>query len=440
MKFKAKALSNLIFIASSNTEGNIRYLDYIPGSVFLGVVAKEYDKFDNPFDVFFSGKVKFKDGNIVINSKSSIKIPLMYYHEKLNKKNIYNWWKLKKEDFKENQFKQIRKGYFNKDYQFVEIEYDYSQKSARDYANGRSKKSAMFGFKSIPKGSEFYFEIDIDESISEHDKKLILNTIVGEHYVGKSKRSEYGVIEVSKCDFESFNNYNESKDNYDFIYIKSRVALFDKNGNPTYDVVNFHKNLTKENIVYEHNHIRHYEYVPYNLVRKEDTQRCVIDKGSVVVLKNVSKDILKDISKGVGGFLSEGFGEVIVNPEFLFNKKINLTKYSAREEHKLDSDSSLIKYLKMKQQQKQNESKLILEVKEAVEKYGKWFSNITKSQWGNIRILTTFDDYKSKIINYISGGVFQWREDQIEKMKEICEKDREFVKLFATLIMKKAKK
>jgi len=438
MKFKVKALSNLIFIASSNTEGNIRYLDYIPGSVFLGIVANNYDKFKNPFDVFFSGKVRFSDANLIINQKPSLRIPLMFYYEKLNKQNILNYAFLTKEDFKV-QYKQIREGYFNENFEIKKVEFDYSQKSARDYDLGRSKKSAMYGFRSITKGSEFYFKVEVDD-IDDNDKKLIKESLIGIKLAGKSKKTEYGMIEIIEANFDEYNKTAKNS-SYDFIYFKSRAVLFDKNGNPTYDVVNIHPELKKENIEYKLNQIRYYEYTPYNFVRKEDTQRCVIDKGSVIVLKNVSKKILDEISNGVGGFRSEGFGEVIINPEFLSKKYIKF-KTSIKEEN-LETEnvnSKLIKYLKNRQLQKQNSAKLIREVKQCIKEKGKWFFNISKSQWGNIRILSSFDDYNERIINYISKGVFRWREDQINIMKDIVNHKSEFVTLFATLMMKKAKK
>jgi len=438
MKFKVKALSNLIFIASSNTEGNIRYLDFIPGSVFLGIVANNYDKFKNPFDVFFSGKVRFSDANIIINQKPSLRIPLIFYYEKLNKQNILNYAFLTKEDFKV-QYKQIREGYFNEDFEIKKIEFDYSQKSARDYDTGRSKKSAMYGFRSITKGSEFYFKVEVDD-IDEDDKKLIKDSLLGIKLAGKSKRTEYGLIEISEADFDEYNKTTKNS-SYDFIYFKSRVVLFDKNGNPTYDVVNIHPELKKENIEYKLNQIRYYEYTPYNFIRKEDTQRCVIEKGSVVVLKNVSKKVLDEIANGIGGFRSEGFGEVLINPQFLSKKYIEFkTPIQSVNLETENVNTKLIKYLKNRQLQKQDTATLIIEVKKCIEEKEKWFFNISKSQWGNIRILSSFNDYDERIINYISRGVFRWREDQINIMKNILKNNKEFIALFATLMMKKAKK
>jgi hypothetical protein len=62
--FKIKFLSDVILRATSNTEGNIDNLDFISGSNFLGIVSKNYKKFQNPFEIFHSGKVRFGDATI----------------------------------------------------------------------------------------------------------------------------------------------------------------------------------------------------------------------------------------------------------------------------------------------------------------------------------------------------------------------------------------
>jgi hypothetical protein len=51
LTFKIEFLSDIVLQASSNTQGNIELLDFIPGSNFLGMVAKNYNNFENSFDI-----------------------------------------------------------------------------------------------------------------------------------------------------------------------------------------------------------------------------------------------------------------------------------------------------------------------------------------------------------------------------------------------------
>jgi hypothetical protein len=50
--------SDVVLNSSLATEGAINTLDYIPGNVFLGIVAQKYDEFGSEaYDIFHSGKV-----------------------------------------------------------------------------------------------------------------------------------------------------------------------------------------------------------------------------------------------------------------------------------------------------------------------------------------------------------------------------------------------
>ena len=89
--------------------------------------------------------------------------------------------------------------------------------------------------------------------------------------------------------------------------------------------------------VMEETQIRYHAYSPWNGARKtRDAERLVILPGSVIVVRSANPpdpDILKN---GVGIFRSEGFGEVLCNPAFLFCKSLaegeNRTKCSTGNE------------------------------------------------------------------------------------------------------------
>jgi hypothetical protein len=436
--FKLKAISDLIFIASSNTEGNIKYLDFIPGSAIFGAVANM--KFDMKL---LNNKIRFNDGHVLINEKISYKIPLVYHYKKdigIDTGEIYNSLKLEKEDYEKDQFTQMRSGYMNEDLEISEIEFNYSQKSARDYSKGRSKKSQMYGFKSIPKNSEFIFSVTFEDEVDEE----IVDLVQKIKYLGKSKRNEYGNVEIKKI-----NNVNDEvrRESFDelILYFKSRVCLIDENGNPTYDLCAIHPKITKENIVYEKNKVRFYRYSPYNYVRRGyDSERYILEKGSVVVLKNIDSSVENDIKKGIGAYLNEGFGEVLINPWFLKDKNYFIKKVDEeKKEIEIPLKTNLGKILKNRRIIRENEIKLVKEVYELIEnnEFTKWFSNIRPSQWGNIRMLADSEHYFEKIKEYISKGVKKWREDQIEKFLNVIKnKDREFIKLLANQMAKKAKK
>jgi CRISPR/Cas system CSM-associated protein Csm3 (group 7 of RAMP superfamily) len=425
-QYKIKLLSDLVLKASANNEGNIRYLDYIPGSAILGIVAREYESFENPFDVFHSGKVKFKDATILINGKKSYKVPLSFYYEKLNPKSFYNIHLLD-DIFSKGQLKQKRSGYINEGFDFKEVELRYSQKSAYDKKQRRSKDGSMFGYKSIEKGSEFVFEIEYEGVDIEQIEKALL----GKRHLGKSKSAEYGYVKISKIegikevkeDFEKLENVA--------LYFNSKVALFDNEGNPTTDVKWI---LDGVEVDYSKTQIKLYSYIPYNEKRKYfDSERFCIDKGSVVVLKRATKEQLKRIKRGVGAFLSEGFGDVLVNPSFLQKEEFSLKKVEIKDEVENSQEGQITLFLKQRKEKEEYINSILKEADEFVNNYKDWYK-LSSSQWGRIRaICRSFDNPKEEIREYLDKKIKK------ELIDLLVDKDIRLIELIAMNFQKELK-
>lgn len=88
--FKLTLLSDIILQKQSKGKNQSR--NFISGAVFLGIVARHYDEFANPFEIFHSGLVRFSDGKPFINNKIAYKIPLCFFCPKdsHNFNEIYN--------------------------------------------------------------------------------------------------------------------------------------------------------------------------------------------------------------------------------------------------------------------------------------------------------------------------------------------------------------
>jgi len=199
MIFQVEFLSDIVLPSTSNTEGNIQNLDFIAGSNFLGMVARNYDKFEDSFNIFHSGFVKFGDAHILKDGKQTFKMPLSYFHKKLEDKRIYNHHLLTEKEFKEfGQLKQKRNGYITANNEVIDIDYNYAQKSAYDKDKRRSKDSSMFGYSSLKAGTTWQFCIKYDDNISQNDLELLKTSIIGTKRLGKSKSSQYGLINISQ--------------------------------------------------------------------------------------------------------------------------------------------------------------------------------------------------------------------------------------------------
>jgi len=441
--YQVEFLSDIVLPATSNTEGNIQNLDFIAGSNFLGMVAREYDKFENSFDIFHSGKVRFGDATLLHHNKPTYKMPLSYFYEKGKEETLYNHHIIT--DFKAfDQLKQKRNGYITKELEVVYIEYNYSQKSAYNKETRTSLEGSMFGYSAMKKGLKWQFSIKIDDSISEEDVKLIKKTILKSNRLGKSKSAQYGRIEISEIigseALASLNGETKSPlPNSDILYFNSRVALVDENGNPTYDLKYICANA---NIEYPKSQIKTSTFTPYNGAMQTKTyERIVIDKGSVIVLKDISQEQLDEIKKGVGVYLAEGFGEILINPRFLSGNGFPLIKNKEKEEAQKPIEAPLTKFLKQREEYKKDKLNILNDVDDFIKEYKTLYKNIKPSQWGKIRSICTSgeDDFIGDIREYISSGTKKWEERQISTLLD-KEYRLEFIKLLSIQMPKQGEK
>lgn len=455
--------SDIILKASTNTEGDSPNLDFIPGNAFLGMVARNYDKFKDPFYVFHSGEVKFGDGDILIESlvdgkialKSGYKIPLCFCNLKVGE-GYYN--RLFLSDEKEQnlidsqkQLKQLRDGYINEDYFSHSFNYNYSQKSAHDEKNRRSKDEAMFGYTSFDKGLKFLFSIECsdDETLDQIEKFLL-----GEQLLGKSKTAQYGRVLIEASNLNDKIDSFKPDDNLTYLYAKSRIALFDEFGNPILLRNASDLGLKSGQIDFRNSHIKVGNYIPYNAKKIScEMMRYFIKKGSVITIRNLDKD--EKIPKYIGSFQNEGFGAILVNPKFLnvdsSNENFDIAKNNeklvkfkkAQIKNTKEPQTNLIKFLS----KKEREDTQFLELVDKVEAFKNKVKTPTNSQWSainNFAISSKNDDEMIKNIEkFISSGVSKkdWdgcRKDFIEKIKSISNK-KMFVRLLSARCRKDSK-
>ena len=379
--FKVTFLSDIVLHGSSNSEGNIETLDFITGSSFLGMVAKNYDEFAktfDTFDIFHSGKVRFGGATPYFENKTTYKVPFCFFAPKLDsdKKEVKNnhFIDYDKQTELDKQYKQIRSGYITSNFDYINLDHTYSQKAAYDKENRKSKDSSMFGYKAIKKGATWKFTIKFDKDLDEKIEKQVVENILGEKYLGKSKTAQYGKILIEELkDFKEENLENLNPKEIRYVYINSSLALFNANGMPTFEPTIENLGLTNASINWEKTQIRTKKYTSYNFKRQtNDYTRLVIEKGSVIALKNVSNEDINILKNGIGGYLNEGYGEVLINPSFLLKEGSFSLNKTEKKEVKLDIqkekvDDVLISFLKNKKESKNKTYTLGEEVQEFIE-------------------------------------------------------------------------
>ena len=462
--FNLTLLSDIVLQKSSNTQGKNESRDFIGGSVILGIVAKHYNEFSNPFAIFHSGAVRFGEAKPLINGKISHKIPLCFFAPKEAKdlREVYNalFCDFATKSLQDLQLRQIRSGYINEDLQKAELKYCYTQKVNLQAKS--TKDNQMFGYEAICAGAVFGFVVEFDECVPNDDIEKITQILCGTHFIGKSKNAEYGEVLIESindfCPTKHDLNLNAQDFSQNFseiaLYVASSLALFD-NTMPTFIPNVKNLGLDSAQILWEKTHIKTKIHTPYNQKRKaKDSARLIIEQGSVITLHNLSqsdKDKLKNGRILCGGFLSEGYGEILVNPSFLMQGKDN--KPFALNQSHIDSpkgeittpqnnlDNDLIAYVKDLRDLQMREVESANAIDDFIATHKGKFSKVTNAQWGAIRAFAQIADdkaLKNRIICYIDEERLKdkWEEGK-EILQDFIERhDRDSIALLATRMPK----
>jgi len=211
LNFICEFKSDIVLHSSSNTEGKIDKFNYIAGSNFLGMVARAYQDFGtDAFEVFHSGKVRFLDGHIITKNQKTFHAPFSWFAPKgfglsdaIKKKKLYNDHFITHNHYEAfiqegKQLKQQRGSFVTQDGQVAELNANYRQKSAYDKHHRRSQDGAMFGYHALKKGTQWAFEVELDNL---KYKNKIITLLESSKRLGKSRSAEYGRVKIKFIDY-----------------------------------------------------------------------------------------------------------------------------------------------------------------------------------------------------------------------------------------------
>lgn len=428
LKFKCELLSDVVLNDTPATKGKAQTLPFIPGNNFLGIAARTlYDKEDErSFLLFHSGRVRFGDANPSLDNMRGVKVPATIQVPKL--KRIYeesyvSYLIPNQEAMRPLQLKQCRSGF----YSFVEdcgyevkSSKNFFIKSAYDSSRRRAQDEQMFGLEALQKGLTLYFSVEIDDEATIY-KDEIRDALIGRRHVGRSRTAQFGLVQISACDFDEPTSTDEAVELQDkgscvIVYADSRLIFLDSNGYPTFCPTAEMLGLNGGEILWDKCQVRTFQYAPWNCkLRAYDSDRCGFEKGSVFVVRTNPRGVN---SRYVGNYCNEGFGRVIYNPAFLRGDSetartiCHFVKSDEREAKAhlttpptlQGSDLTLWQYLEQRASRHTLEESISKTVNDFVDKYGSRFKGEQfASQWGSIRNLAMVIPDPDKLIGAIEG-------------------------------------
>ena len=463
-------ISDIVLSELAATEGIQRTLDYIPGNVFLGIVAgKLYEDIDPQLamDLFHNAKVRFGDAFPILDGKRAIKVPASWYVKKGDtiKDQIYIHHKMQEKGLVVNgklqPTTQLRDKFIVKEdaSQFSEFktEKNFAIKSAYNSEKRRSMDQQMYGYQSLEAGMDLCFQVEFDDIILDDDIKKVVAILKNSQTIGRSKTAQYGqvkIVEINEEEIEKgFEELESLQPNITFIYAESRLLFIDEdNGQPIIPVDGKYFKIEGAKVDLNLSQIRTFRYAPYNSKRKSrDADRFGIEKGSVICInKAIISEEIEVIKKGIGLYLNEGFGKVLVNPEFLKSSesddlgkalfKIKLTVEDNSIEENISStqievpeslnENAAFSYLIRALKAEEEKQAIYEKVNDFVERNKSLFEKSNEqfaSQWGTIRTKAMQKETKQDLFNalfstdgYLMTGqsATKWKDAQKRNLKE----------------------
>lgn len=421
LTYQCTLLTDIVLNAKSATEGANQTLDFIPGNNFLGITAsKLYAELDahTAWLIFHSGKVRFGDAHLLVNNCRCVKAPAAMYYPKLGSvaEECYVYHSLSQpwsSDLREKQLKQLRNGFYaftsKGDAIEARAEKTFMVKSAYDRERRCSKDNCMFGYEALCAGSEMAFTVEIDDDVEDKVYPMIEQALIGNKHLGRSRTAQYGLVSIKPCAFEEAGTCDKPVGELVTIYADGRLIFYNEDGFPTYQPTAQQLHLPKgSEIRWDLSQIRTFCYAPWNYKRQAyDTDRCGLEKGSVIVAKCPSAIACRDAY--VGAYCNEGFGKVVYNPCFLNAKSDGRTTFTFRELARDVADCAqekdlphtpLMELLDARKKVEEQEYGIYESVNAFVEQYGSRFKNAAfASQWGTIRSIAMAHADEGKLMD-----------------------------------------
>ncbi len=424
LKFKCDLQSDIILSEFAATEGMQRTLDYIPGNVFLGIVAsKVYNSKVNQnltMDLFHNSKVRFGDALPFIVNKRAIRVPSTWFVKKGEtiRHKIYIFPQMMLGKGSSIPYTQLREQFIvnesDSHFSEVNLKKNFAIKSSYDRNRRRSMDEQMYGYQSLEAGLELCFQVDLI-GLSELElpkiENIIQENLLGNQNIGRSKTAQYGLVKITQIKEDEINlgfKENHCLDiDKTFLYAESRLLFIDEiNGQPIIPTSGNYYGISEANVDFENSQIRTFRYSPYNSKRQvRDADRFGIEKGSVICInRKIKQEEQLFIKRGIGYYLNEGYGKVLINPDFIAHKENGEAEYSYNNDKQIinpkpiikkvefsnKSDAVVWRYLVNQETKKNNQHFIYTKVNEFVNDHLHRFKGDSfASQWSTIRTIAS---------------------------------------------------
>jgi CRISPR-associated protein Csx10 len=377
----------LVISQQSASAGAHHSLDYIPGSILLGLAASRlYSTLDqdSAWLLFHSGLVRFGDALPLQGQQVARPMPMCWHYTK--GESYKNSDTLKANTLFDpsmasgdtnRQPVQMRNGYVTEHGQTASPEKVQTLKTAIDPKTGKAAESQLFGYEALAANQTFRFVLSADDITQELWDKLKA-ALSGRAQLGRSRSAQFGKVMITPAK-EAAHTPPASNDNQLTLWLQSDLLL-EHNGQPCLQPLPELIGLPEgSHWLADSSFLRARRYSLYNAYRRHyDSERQVISRGSVLRYElphALSEEQLNTLQQGIGLQIESGLGQVLVNPHLLsqtkpsFKTAISLTTSTAQTPHIKQPDTLLIQALVARLQRRTGEQRVSGQARDLFSKF-----------------------------------------------------------------------
>lgn len=336
--FEIQLQQPVIISQTAASAGAHQSLDYIPGTLLLGLAASRlYAKLDpqQAWDIFHSGLVRFGDALPCESSgEISYPVPLCWHHFKgektvergmLDKQSIFDVSKQDLAQIKTKQPVQLRSMYVTTTGRKVLPLREQTLKTAIDPNSGMAAESQLFGYEALAAGQIFRFYLSAPENFDQELWEKVTASMYGSAQLGRSRSAQFGKVLIKPASQQE--QYTRSdQEQVLTLWLLSDLLLSQK-GQPCLIPEPHLIGLPQDAVwLVDQSFVRTRRYSLYNAYRRHyDRERQVICRGSVLRYQlPIGVDMITAVNSlgcGIGLAQEQGLGHIWVNPAILAQRQ-----------------------------------------------------------------------------------------------------------------------
>ncbi|WKN24021.1 RAMP superfamily CRISPR-associated protein [Azotobacter vinelandii] len=320
----------LIVSQQAASAGAHQSLDYIPGSILLGVAASRlYAELDSAsaWTLFHSGQVRFGDALPSANGETGHPVPLCWHTYKgesaqengrLHADRLFDPSHNPTDETR--QPVQIRAGYVTRSGFLLQPQRQQTLKTAIDRQTGMAAESQLFGYEALATGQRFRFELNADADLDPALWQRLQKALEGTAHLGRSRSAQFGQARIERQTTTTPRPGYLAGDSLT-LWLLSDLLLEDR-GQPCL-IPHPHLLGLPEGSQWlaGKSFLRSRRYSPYNTYRRHyDSERQVICRGSVLRYQlphPLSTEENQALRHGLGLCIESGLGDAWIDPPLL---------------------------------------------------------------------------------------------------------------------------